>query len=177
MRVARVQAMSDGWQVIDGEGTVLVEADAVVLANARDALSLAPGQAWPLHVERGQITQLPTGSLPEIQRVITREGYVALGPDRPLVGATYEHDDEDTTPRRESDLANLARLEAILPGAGSRFSADAVSGRASLAGSCYQTGCRWWVRSAGKQVCTWRRAMPRAAWCGRDCWVRRWPIR
>jgi tRNA 5-methylaminomethyl-2-thiouridine biosynthesis bifunctional protein len=64
--------------------------------------------------------------------VITREGYVALGPSRPLVGATYEHDDEDTAPRRESDLANLARLEAILPGAGSRFSADAVSGRASL---------------------------------------------
>jgi tRNA 5-methylaminomethyl-2-thiouridine biosynthesis bifunctional protein len=130
--VARVQAMSDGWQLIDGGGAVLAEADAVVLANARDVLSLAPGQTWPLHTERGQITQLPTGSLPEIQRVITREGYVALGPDRPLVGATYEHDDEDTTPRRESDLVNLARLEAILPGAGSRFSVEAVSGRASL---------------------------------------------
>ena len=130
--VARVQATSGGWQVIDSEGTVLAEADAVVLANARDVSSLAPGQTWPLHTERGQITQLPTGSLPEIRRVITREGYVALGPTQPLVGATYEHDDEDTTPRHESDLANLARLEAILPGAGSRFSVEAVSGRASL---------------------------------------------
>ena len=88
--MARVQAAAAGWQVLDGDGGVLVEADAVVLANARDALNLAPDQAWPLHTVRGQITQLPTGSLPEIRRVIAREGYVAPGAPRPLVGATYE---------------------------------------------------------------------------------------
>ncbi len=130
--VARVQAVSGGWQVLDGAGAVLVEADAVVLANAHDAMSLAPDQGWPLHIERGQITRLPAGSLPEIQRVITREGYVASRAGQPLVGATYEHDDDDIAPRSASDLSNLARLEGILPGAGSRFSADAVSGRASL---------------------------------------------
>jgi len=129
--VARVQAVSAGWQVVDDAGGVLAEADAVVLANARDALGLSPGQAWPLNTVRGQITQLPPGSLPEIRRVISREGYVAPGA-RPLVGATYEHDDEDTTPRLESDLANLARLEAILPGARERLKGDGVSGRASL---------------------------------------------
>jgi len=128
---ARVQAVSAGWQVVDDAGTVLAEADAVVLANARDALGLAPGQAWPLNTVRGQITQLPSDSLPEIRRVISREGYVAPGV-RPLVGATYEHDDEDTTPRLESDLANLARLEAILPGAGERLKGEGMSGRASL---------------------------------------------
>jgi tRNA 5-methylaminomethyl-2-thiouridine biosynthesis bifunctional protein len=63
--------------------------------------------------------------------VIAREGYVAPGA-RPLVGATYEHDDDDTAPRTTSDLANLARLEAILPGAGEGLAADTVSGRASL---------------------------------------------
>jgi tRNA 5-methylaminomethyl-2-thiouridine biosynthesis bifunctional protein len=130
--VAHLQSVSNGWQVLDGEGGVLAEADAVVLANARDALSLAPDQAWPLHTVRGQITQLPPGSLPEIQRVIAREGYVAPGMPRPLVGATYEHDDDDTAPRAASDLANLARLEAILPGAGERLVGEAVSGRASL---------------------------------------------
>lgn len=130
--VARLQAVSSGWQVLDGAGAVLVEADAVVLANACDALSLVPDQAWPLHTERGQITQLPAGSLPEIRRVIAREGYVAPGAFQPLVGATYEHDDDDTAPRRDSDLANLARLEAILPGAGHRFNVGDVIGRASL---------------------------------------------
>jgi tRNA 5-methylaminomethyl-2-thiouridine biosynthesis bifunctional protein len=130
--VARVQPVAAGWQLLDRDGAVLVEADAVVLANARDVLSLVPGQTWPLHTVRGQVSQLPPGCLPEIQRVIAREGYVAPGKGQFLVGATYEHDDDDTTPRMASDLANLARLEAILPGAGGRFAVEAVSGRASL---------------------------------------------
>lgn len=129
---ARLQTGSAGWQVLGRDGALLAEADAVVLANARDAASLVPDQAWPLHTVRGQITQLPPGSLPEIARVIAREGYVAPGQERPLVGATYEHDDDDTAPRAASDLSNLARLEAILPGAGQRVSVDQVSGRASL---------------------------------------------
>ncbi|MDZ7596558.1 MAG: bifunctional tRNA (5-methylaminomethyl-2-thiouridine)(34)-methyltransferase MnmD/FAD-dependent 5-carboxymethylaminomethyl-2-thiouridine(34) oxidoreductase MnmC [Thiobacillus sp.] len=130
--VARVQPVASGWQVLGRDGEVLAEADAVVLANARDALGLAPDPAWPLHTVRGQITQLPSGCLPQIQRVIAREGYVAPGGGQLLVGATYEHDDDDTTPRPASDLANLARLEAILPGAGEGIARDAVSGRASL---------------------------------------------
>jgi len=130
--VERLRAHASGWQVLDGEGGVLLEADAVVLANAREVMTLVPDQTWPLHTERGQITQLPSGCLPEIQRVIAREGYIAPGAIQPLVGATYEHDDDDTMPRRESDLVNLTRLEAILPGAGSRFDVDDVIGRASL---------------------------------------------
>jgi len=130
--VARVQAVASGWQVLDDGGGILVEADAVVLANACDALTLALDPAWPLYPVRGQITRLPPGSLPEIQRVIAREGYVAPGATQLIVGATYENDDDDTAPRVASDLANLARLEAMLPGATGRFSAEAVSGRASL---------------------------------------------
>jgi tRNA 5-methylaminomethyl-2-thiouridine biosynthesis bifunctional protein len=130
--VARVQQGARGWQLLSAAGGVLLEADAVVLANARDALSLVPGQPWPFHTVRGQITQLPPGSLSQIKRVIAREGYVAPGATRPLVGATYEHDDDDTAPREASDLANLARLEAILPGAGAGMVAENSSGRASL---------------------------------------------
>jgi tRNA 5-methylaminomethyl-2-thiouridine biosynthesis bifunctional protein len=136
--VAQVQTAASGWHVLDSAGSVLVEVDAVVLANASDVLSLLPDQGWPLHTVRGQITRLPRGSLPELRRVIAREGYVAPGGGQPLVGATYEHpeghkhDDEDTAPRRDSDLANLARLESILPGAGERFKVETVTGRASL---------------------------------------------
>ncbi|MHB1401932.1 MAG: bifunctional tRNA (5-methylaminomethyl-2-thiouridine)(34)-methyltransferase MnmD/FAD-dependent 5-carboxymethylaminomethyl-2-thiouridine(34) oxidoreductase MnmC [Thiobacillus sp.] len=130
--VAGVQAVAAGWQVLGDDGAVLAEADAVVLANARDALDLVPDQPWPLSTVRGQITQLPPGRLPAIQRVIAREGYVAPGGGRLLVGATYEHDDDDTAPRTASDMANLARLEAILPGAGEHLGAGEVKGRASL---------------------------------------------
>jgi tRNA 5-methylaminomethyl-2-thiouridine biosynthesis bifunctional protein len=130
--VIRLQAGSAGWQLLDVEGAVLAEADAVVLANAREVLNLVPDQTWPLDPVRGQVTQLPHGVLPEISRVIAREGYVAPGPERLLVGATYEYDDEDTAPRTASDRANLARLDAILPGAGERFAPETVSGRAAL---------------------------------------------
>ncbi|MBW8458718.1 MAG: bifunctional tRNA (5-methylaminomethyl-2-thiouridine)(34)-methyltransferase MnmD/FAD-dependent 5-carboxymethylaminomethyl-2-thiouridine(34) oxidoreductase MnmC [Thiobacillus sp.] len=130
--VACVQAVASGWQVLGDDGAVLAEADAVVLANARDALDLAPDQPWPLSTVRGQITQLPPRCLPAIRRVIAREGYVAPGGGRLLVGATYEHDDDDTAPRTASDMANLARLEAILPGAGEHLGAGEVKGRASL---------------------------------------------
>ena len=130
--VARLQPQARGWQVRGADGALLAEADAVVLANARNALDLAPAQAWPLNTVRGQITRLPPGSLPQIGRVIAREGYVAPGASQLLVGATYEHDDDDTTPRAASDRANLARLESILPGAGAQLADVAVSGRASL---------------------------------------------
>jgi tRNA 5-methylaminomethyl-2-thiouridine biosynthesis bifunctional protein len=130
--VARVASSASGWRLFDREGARVVEADAVVLANAREVQSLVPDQPWPLHTVRGQISQLPAGSLPEIARVIAREGYVAPGNGRPVVGATYEHDDDDIAPRSSSDQANLARLEAILPGSAQRIAEDTLSGRASL---------------------------------------------
>ena len=132
--VARVEALATGWRVLDQQGGVLAEADAVVLANARDARSLAPDQAWPLHTVRGQITQFPPDCLPQIRRVIACEGYVSPGARGLLVGATYEHDDDDIAPRVASDLANMARLEAILPGATAAFSLHdaATKSRASL---------------------------------------------
>ncbi|MCD6706717.1 MAG: bifunctional tRNA (5-methylaminomethyl-2-thiouridine)(34)-methyltransferase MnmD/FAD-dependent 5-carboxymethylaminomethyl-2-thiouridine(34) oxidoreductase MnmC [Thiobacillus sp.] len=130
--VACVRAVASGWRALGDDGAVLAEADAVVLANARDALNLVPDRPWPLSTVRGQITQLPPGCLPAIRRVIAREGYVAPGGGRLLVGATYEHDDDDIAPRTASDLANLARLEAILPEAGERLAAGEVKGRASL---------------------------------------------
>ena len=130
--VTALEAVADGWRVRGEGGTVLAEADAVVLANARDAAALVPECSWPLHVVRGQITRLPEGSLPELTRVIAREGYVAPGLGQPLVGATYEHDDEDVAPRAASNRSNLARLEAILPGAAARFGDADLAGRASL---------------------------------------------
>ena len=129
--VASLVESTAGWQVCDDSGAVLAEAGMVVLANAADALRLVPEQGWPLHCVRGQVSCLPAGSLPGLHRVIAREGYVVPG-HIPLVGATYEHDDLDLTPREASHAANLARLEAILPGAGAGLSARILDGRAAL---------------------------------------------
>jgi tRNA 5-methylaminomethyl-2-thiouridine biosynthesis bifunctional protein len=132
--VASVQAHAGGWQLLAGDGGVLLEADAVVLANAFEALGLAANANWPLEIVRGQITRLPPGSLPEIRRVIARDGYIAPGVGQPIIGATYENNDDDITPRRASDLLNLERLEAILPGVNARFSVDGLNGEAALSG-------------------------------------------
>jgi tRNA 5-methylaminomethyl-2-thiouridine biosynthesis bifunctional protein len=141
--VARVQAGAGGWQVLAEDGRVLATADAVVLANAFDALRLAAAD-WPLETVRGQVTRLPPGSLPQIRRVVAREGYIAPGraqPDKgaqqgkgaqPVIGATYENNDFDIAPRHASDLLNLQRLEAILPGVRACIPVDELSGRASL---------------------------------------------
>ncbi len=130
--VTRLEAGPPGWRLFDAHDAVLDTVDAVVLANAHDAGRLAPGAAWPLHPVRGQITRLPSGSLPGVQRVIAREGYFAPGVAEPLVGATYEHDDLELAPRAASDQANLARLEAMLPGATAQISVAGVNGRAAL---------------------------------------------
>ncbi len=133
--VSSIQPDSSGWRLCGPSGEVWMEADAVVVANARDALSLLPEQMWPLETVRGQVTQLPAGSLPEIQRVIAREGYVSPGMTQPVVGATYEYGEVDIEPSLASNLENLARLATILPGAERRFEIGALSGRASLRAS------------------------------------------
>jgi len=131
-RVARIEANKDKWNLYGDAGESLLEADAVVLANAQDSISLVPEQDWPLQVVRGQITRLPVGVLPQVQRVLAREGYLSPSPEGLIVGATYEHDNLDTHPRKVSDESNLARLESILPGATDNLDLDAVKGRASL---------------------------------------------
>jgi tRNA 5-methylaminomethyl-2-thiouridine biosynthesis bifunctional protein len=131
-RVARIEANKDKWKLFGGAGESLLEADAVVLANAQDSISLVPEQDWPLQIVRGQITRLPVGVLPQVQRVLARDGYLSPSPEGLIVGATYEHDNLDTHPRKESDESNLARLESILPGAAENLDLEAVKGRASL---------------------------------------------
>jgi tRNA 5-methylaminomethyl-2-thiouridine biosynthesis bifunctional protein len=132
--VARVQARASGWQLFADDGGIMLEADAVVLANAFDALNLAANANWPLEIVRGQVTRLPPGSLPEIRRVIAREGYIAPGLGQPVIGATYENNDDDLTPRRSSDRLNLERLEAILPGVNAGLSVAGLNGEAALSG-------------------------------------------
>lgn len=131
-KVAGIETDKEKWKLYGEAGRLLLEADAVVLANAQDAIGFVPEQGWPLQVVRGQITRLPVGVLPQVRRVLAREGYLSPTPEGLIVGATYEHDSLDTHPRRESDESNLARLESILPGAAANIDIERVTGRASL---------------------------------------------
>jgi tRNA 5-methylaminomethyl-2-thiouridine biosynthesis bifunctional protein len=131
--VDRITRNASGWQLRGTEGQVLADADAVVLANARDAADMAPNENWPIQTVRGQVTLLPPEKLRDIKRVIASEGYLSPTPaDRIIVGATYDHDTHDVALWPRSDFQNMRRLGSILPGAGKGIALADLEGRASL---------------------------------------------
>jgi len=108
------------WHLLDASGDVIEEADAVVLANAGDALRLLNEPDWPVQRVRGQLSLLPAerfGALPRVP--VAGAGYVLPAVDGLAVfGATAQPDDTDAG-LRESDhaynLKQLARLGVVLP--------------------------------------------------------------
>ncbi len=89
------------------------EAGTVILATAGDALQ--PVAQARLRRVRGQLTYLPAASI-EAPRTVVLRGGMVLPPveGRCVVGASFDLDDEDPAPRRDSDEGNLERLERIL---------------------------------------------------------------
>jgi tRNA 5-methylaminomethyl-2-thiouridine biosynthesis bifunctional protein len=93
----------------------LPEARAVILANSFEAPQLHAVPHLRLRKVRGQVTHVPAADL-EAPRVVVVRGGMVLPPVDGVcvVGASYDLDDEDASPRAESDAANLERLERIL---------------------------------------------------------------
>jgi len=88
----------------------------VILANSADAPKLHPVPHLRLRRVRGQLTHVPAESI-EAPRVVVLRGGMVLPPVEGLcmVGASYDIDDEDASPRDESDAGNLERLASIIP--------------------------------------------------------------
>jgi tRNA 5-methylaminomethyl-2-thiouridine biosynthesis bifunctional protein len=101
----------------------------MVLANAADALTLAPARAIRVRRVRGQISFLPGATFAAPRAVVLRGGFVlpALRGES-IAGASYDIDDLDPAPRADSHAGNLERLERILPGAAARLDAAALEG-------------------------------------------------
>jgi tRNA 5-methylaminomethyl-2-thiouridine biosynthesis bifunctional protein len=88
------------WQVRDGAGQLLAQADLVVLANAASCASLlAPlgHAAWPLSATRGQLTHWPAGATAaaagphRLKLPLTGDGYaIPMADGGLLCGATRE---------------------------------------------------------------------------------------
>jgi len=104
------------WQAKDDQNRVIASAPVVILANASDALRLAPRPEVHLRRVRGQLTLVP--SIAGLDHVLLRGGMALPGIDGlSAVGASYDIDDEDPALRADSHAGNLARLEQMLPGA------------------------------------------------------------
>lgn len=125
--VAALEWAGDEWLARGADGAPLAAAPIAVLANATDAVRLAPQAQVPLRRVRGQATLVPP--IAGLKAVVLRGGMVLPAiAGRSLVGSTYDVDDEDSSPRTESNAANLARLERIVPGAAAGLDAAALEG-------------------------------------------------
>jgi tRNA 5-methylaminomethyl-2-thiouridine biosynthesis bifunctional protein len=125
------------WRILDKSGATRCEADIVVLANARDAMTFAQAQWLPLKARRGQISLAPpTAASAVLRSVVTYGGYITPVEDGVhSIGATFDWVDETSriasTPASDADNArNLAELARVLPGLLS--TASTAVGRAAL---------------------------------------------
>jgi len=114
--VDTIEHTPEGWTVLDASGKKLGAAPRLVFAGAHDLLRLPQTAHLPLFRFRGQVTHLDAPSPAPLKTVVCKEGYVSP-PYGGLycVGASFHRGGEPEL--RESDhLANLERLESMLPG-------------------------------------------------------------
>jgi len=130
IEVAALERDGEAWSARDAAGSLIARAPAVVLANAADALRLAPSDDIALRRVRGQLTHLPAERVRAPRLPLLRGGFVLPELDGiVVVGASYDFDDPDPCPRAEGHAGNLERLERILPGAARGLDPAALEGR------------------------------------------------
>lgn len=127
--VQALQRHGMAWRLLDAQGQAVAEADAVVLANAHDALRLLAPLGlppWPTGRRRGQTTVLPAGlpGAPALPLPLAAGGYaLRLADGRLLCGATSQPTDDDPALRATDHADNLAKL-ARLTGWAAPLAAD-----------------------------------------------------
>ncbi|OFZ84867.1 MAG: hypothetical protein A2W21_09705 [Betaproteobacteria bacterium RBG_16_66_20] len=127
--VSRIARESAGWTAYDHAGRTLAQAPVMVLANAAEALTLAPSRCVRIRRVRGQVSFLPAGKFTAPRVVVLRGGFVLPAHrGESIAGASYDFDDDDAAARADSHAGNLERLERILPGTGARFDPAALEG-------------------------------------------------
>jgi tRNA 5-methylaminomethyl-2-thiouridine biosynthesis bifunctional protein len=134
-----------GWHVLDEQGRVLAQAPLVVVAAGFDTQALLAaqppaGRALPLNPLRGQIAWGPMPDDPDATRVLPPfpvNGHGSLVAHVPtdqgpawFTGSTFERANALPTLAPQDHLANLARLETLLPEAGRVLAPQFTEGRA-----------------------------------------------
>ena len=118
---------SDSGQELRCSSQTLL-ADCVVVTAGTATKNLIPNTLLPTKAIRGQTTQIP--AISAIQAALCHEGYIAPAVDgQHCIGATFDLDDCDTSPRPSSDQENLAKLDTFLSIKESRVLGHRVSFR------------------------------------------------
>jgi tRNA 5-methylaminomethyl-2-thiouridine biosynthesis bifunctional protein len=126
--VSSLSCENNIWQAKDSQDKVIASAAVVVLANAADALRLAPQPGVRLRRVRGQLTLAP--AIGGLEHVVLRGGMALPGVDGvSVIGASFDVDDDDPQVRADSHAGNLERLEQMLPGASRTIDPAKLEGR------------------------------------------------
>ncbi|MFN3713086.1 MAG: bifunctional tRNA (5-methylaminomethyl-2-thiouridine)(34)-methyltransferase MnmD/FAD-dependent 5-carboxymethylaminomethyl-2-thiouridine(34) oxidoreductase MnmC [Alcanivoracaceae bacterium] len=114
-RIERL-AHSQRWQLFGNDGP-LFEADHVILANSRDALTLTAVPAVKLKHIRGQVSHvLATERSRQWREAICHAGYLTPAIDGlHCVGATFDLHSMEANVREQDDRTNLSELQQHLP--------------------------------------------------------------
>jgi tRNA 5-methylaminomethyl-2-thiouridine biosynthesis bifunctional protein len=115
--VGRMEAVGEGWRLLDEAGSVVLEADIVVVAAGWGTAGLVP--VLPLAPVRGQanwVEGVEAGP-------VAWGGYAAPTGSGLLFGATHDRGETDGGPTDEGGARNLATVAARLPQLAARIAA------------------------------------------------------
>lgn len=128
--VTRLLATADGWAAIGPDGGVLAEAPVAIMAIGVAAPRFEQFAWLPQRTARGQVSHIPAAQALPLNTVVCKYGYAAPVVDGwQLAGATLQYQDDDASVREIDHRDNLARLEMMLPGSGSRIDLNSLDGR------------------------------------------------
>ena len=116
-RVETIRRINGSWQLFDDGGSLITEADHLVLANAQDATALLPEVELPITALRGQIAQVPSTTRSQSLSTVLGFGHYLLPvhDGRHLMGASYDDSDQpDLDPVLHQQM--VAQVGAALPG-------------------------------------------------------------
>lgn len=102
---------AEKWQVHTNAG-LLATADAVIIANANDALHFAQSAHLPITLVRGQMTTVPaTAASTSLKTVLCSDGYITPAfAGQHCLGATFAAHNTDISVQDADNQTNLAML-------------------------------------------------------------------
>jgi len=126
------------WQITNGSGNVITQADAVILANGLGTSSI-PFTSWlPLAARRGQISMVPPTAMSANLRTVLSFGAYITPQSRGAhsIGATFDVTDaarsDDVAANSTDDARNIEAINAVLPDLLDADSLAGVHGRAGV---------------------------------------------
>jgi tRNA 5-methylaminomethyl-2-thiouridine biosynthesis bifunctional protein len=111
-RVESLRHEAGKWHALAADGALIASAPVVVLANAGDAIRLAPA-GCDLRPVRGQLTYLPAAAAPALKVAVVGDGYVLPAVDGvTVVGGTYDRDSLELAARPRQRRGGRRRYRA-----------------------------------------------------------------